>query len=94
MYSPIINIIIPKMYFKTTLSFPYLGFCVIFFIVPTDVPAITNNMLFPIQYSSNKNIPYRIFSLFDANASNATSTGVEHGDAKTPPSIPAMIAPI
>lgn len=84
----------PIIAFNTVLALPYFlledNFCT----NPTDVPATMASMPCPIEYNSNNNIPQRILPFPATMASNAISTGVEQGDEKMPPSIPAMNAPV
>ena len=76
------------------LNFPYFSLDVIFFTSPIEVPVITTNILFPIEYNNKSNTPKNKFPLCPTIASRTTNIGVEQGDEKTPANIPVKKAPI
>lgn len=80
--------------FKALLSFPYFSLAESFCTKPTEVPAITVKVPWPMEYKRSKRVPHKILPLPATIAKSATSTGVEQGEEKTPPSIPAKNAPI
>ena len=86
--------IIPNTYFITILKIPYFFVCIIFLIVPTDVPVIITKKLYPIEYISSKMIPQTRLPFPATSANKTTKTGVAQGEEKIPPNIPAINAPI
>ena len=88
------NIRAPITIFNTVLALPYLSLEESFCTKPIDVPATTARIPCPIEYRSNSSMPQRILPFPATMASNAISTGVEQGEEKIPPRIPAMKAPI
>lgn len=83
----------PITIFSTVLALPYFSLEESFCTKPIDVPATIARIPCPIEYSSNNIIPQRMLPLLATMASSAIRTGVEHGEEKMPPRIPAMNAP-
>jgi hypothetical protein len=79
--------------FKTVLALPYLSLEESFCTKTIDVPATIARIPCPIEYSNNSSISQRMLPFPATMASRAMSTGVEHGEEKMPPRIPAMKAP-
>lgn len=80
--------------FKTVEMVWYFSFPFSFRTKPTEVPATSTSMLWPKEYKSMSTIPKRKLPSPATIARSAMRTGVEQGDAKIPPKMPAMKAPI
>ena len=79
--------------FKIVAALLYFSLPLIFWTNPTEVPETMTSALCPMEYSSISRIPQSRFSSPAMIASRAIKTGVEQGEEKMPPRIPAINAP-
>ena len=87
------RIAVPMTIFIADAALLYFSLLLIFWTKPMDVPATITSALCPMEYSSISRIPQSRFSSPAMIASRAIKTGVEQGEEKMPPRIPAINAP-
>ena len=88
------KITVPITTLSATLNLPYFSLLDSFCTKPMDVPATTASIPCPTEYINSNSIPQTIFPFPATIASRAINTGVEQGDEKIPPNIPATNAPM
>lgn len=87
-YKANISDTIPSIILKILPIFLYFSEFTILFITPTDVPAIIKITTNPKEYTNISKEPYKILPVVEIRVVINSNTGVEHGVANIPPSIP------